>query len=1676
MASADADVVIKLNVHDVQANAALTAFEARLKKLDSAGSGIGGHFDDLANKVDNFHDSLQEMDKTVNRLEGKSFKDLDKELGHKKRDFDRVDKSVNKTDRSMRQHTKSVDEHTSATKKGHDALKRAEKGASAFGAMIGRVGKFVKFAGIEFGVMSAAVGGLSLALKAGHLLLRAWQATLTGVGMAAGTAVAGLSAFLAATREYQYAMMLPRFKAAGTPLTGATNARSRMGAFVGDAQLAGAFSGKAINATFSGAMARGAKPTMDTRQMIKALSNFAIASGAPDKTLPGLVNAFAATSKTGGKLTADSYKEIASQSADVAKVFEELAGGPKELEKAIKAGKISVDDFMNAFREGKLKSVQPFLTALKDVDDTLIGRFKSGVTKIKERLIDLGTPIAEALKNPLADLERNLKVFVARIAPTLQRTFGDMFGGNSDLMDRFFRRLATMINESVPKIVTLGEKFRSGINWVKDFFGKIGDYIRSATTGAGTLWKNIIKPLGSEVLKTIDFAIKQFNSTINKTDGTSKNFADRIRDIGETVRGLVKGLATMKEVLAPIVDMFLKLLGAFKGLANNKLLGALLVTGLLGKKIGGGMPMTNRGRMKQMAQDMRETKNFFMDQKTTPVSGVPYLAGQPKPYTNVQKLQRTQGQQLINGNNRYVPVGAMMRAIAQDDADIIQRKLAGQPTGRIQKVGSTFLTGASLGMAGMPGQRKFGLTQYGNRKAQAVGYAAAEAERNVRLQRQIQRQQTQQATFARMTQGMYFDDEMGAYFKGNQPMPQKFGDHYLPQKIASQLKFDPVMNDYTFNGKLVDDKFYAKHGLTQDQAIQQYGGKTLAQMKQSARDELQQKRPQDDYVNRSRGLGRDAARDAGKEQAKAFNRESATKWAKSAGKQLGSMAPMAAGLAATYIGGIISSRADKTNQAKQAIGGGVAMAGQGAMMGAAFGPWGALAGGLIGGGIGAVTSWMNAGKARERRREEATNKAREYGTSLLVTNDRKSIDTQRAQNKRAIAALQAYGGKETDKKALEDDITRIMNAGDYDTRDTSGQSKADKYIRKRRHEMANIRSHKAFLDEEGIFGNFKQEDTIKHMNRLLEANKNLTAEDRAKGVGLTKEQVQTFQKYIDLQQEQDGVNKIAGKSLDERLAAEKELNKVDKELAAQAQRFDTNLQTLASSMGMSGDEAQDFANRMNIDLAKSFVTLDTVLQGLGYTTDKLANRATAAGRFLDEVLKTLEQPRKRIEADQRYDAVGQALFNTKKFSTSYEAQLAAADVVEAFVERQTAKRNNPNEAAYNMSAVDYMKNTQEGLESLLKDYADSPFADKNALSQLQELVYGSSPFRPKGMNDADYALMVGLGGGQMPGQGGGVGGIVQKNMGTFSGRLATDEQFATGLNEQIKKLTDDAVKAYQASVDQLTNMGKVDEAKNLSPEAFIQNAYNKLNVDNNPLFKGINMDEKARTALKGYIISGMEEGANGLDTAFKTGAADIASALSKVTLSVKGQISGTLTSSTGDTMTVNATLGSSGGGVGGGSPSSVDNYAYGINYGNAADTRTSRFGRTMAAHNMFNGMLPGKRTITSGIRDFNLGSPSSDHRFGRAYDLVGDNLGQYANMVNDSGGFAEFHGSAGSRHLHVVPPIGDSASPAGGGGGGTYTQVYNINVSAGGGADADAIADAVHAKIKKLQQSDAERR
>jgi len=153
--------------------------------------------------------------------------------------------------------------------------------------------------------------------------------------------------------------------------------------------------------------------------------------------------------------------------------------------------------------------------------------------------------------------------------------------------------------------------------------------------------------------------------------------------------------------------------------------------------------------------------------------------------------------------------------------------------------------------------------------------------------------------------------------------------------------------------------------------------------------------------------------------------------------------------------------------------------------------------------------------------------------------------------------------------------------------------------------------------------------------------------------------------------------------------------------------------------------------------------------------------------------------------------------------------------------------------------------------------------------------------------------------------------------------------------------------------------------------------------------------------------------------------------------------------------------------------------------GQIGDTTTSKLSQTMARHQAMDGQLTGKRSVTSSWRNFNLGSSNSDHITGRAYDLVGQNLGKYATMIHANGGFAEFHGNMAERHLHVVPGpvpgVGDKSVPAMST---TYASLanspaagpgnYTININ-GANASPEAIANMVVARLDDRERKYRER-
>lgn len=113
--------------------------------------------------------------------------------------------------------------------------------------------------------------------------------------------------------------------------------------------------------------------------------------------------------------------------------------------------------------------------------------------------------------------------------------------------------------------------------------------------------------------------------------------------------------------------------------------------------------------------------------------------------------------------------------------------------------------------------------------------------------------------------------------------------------------------------------------------------------------------------------------------------------------------------------------------------------------------------------------------------------------------------------------------------------------------------------------------------------------------------------------------------------------------------------------------------------------------------------------------------------------------------------------------------------------------------------------------------------------------------------------------------------------------------------------------------------------------------------------------------------------------------------------------------------------------------------------------------------------MPG-HTITSGHRSHGLGSGRSDHRHGRALDIIGPRLPDYAAAVRAAGGYAAFHGAGSGRHLHVVPRTAHNVN-----GGAVHTSTYHVRVEVNNPASGLDVSAEVAAGLRRAERDRDER-
>ena len=515
--------------------------------------------------------------------------------------------SVSKLEKHLAGLEKQQVRNVSSWHKHASALHTASRASHVLKAAGGSLAKMMKWGSIEFGAMTAVLGGLKLALVAGRAVMKAFHSGMLALGGAAGVAVAALSGVLGVMRELAVAKMMPQFKSVygmTPPGSGPENTRYRsdnalVGRTMKDKRF-GMFSDAALQQTMSAQLGAGQQVGGAFRSQLARLGDF---TGGDEKSLIALNEAMAKGAKA-GKITTDVYALLAQGSPAVAAAFEEMAGGADKAEGAAANGSISFASFHKTLMDGKLKSLEPYNGALNEINNTAVGKFKSGIRVIKEQLTEVSQvsanvlygsgekmSIVDAIKAPIDSVIITLSSTITAITPILQQLAPKMFNGVGGAVNGMSEMLIRNIVPGMQWLSTFGVTVNGWIGTIRGFFTSLGSYLEEATGPFDRIMDTVLKPFMSLVGYAINQAIMGFGGALDKNGKALASWGESFITIKALVKGVFEAIGSVKAVLTPIVTVILQIFGVFGkmlavpiiGMFGKLAIGGLLLYGVFGK-------------------------------------------------------------------------------------------------------------------------------------------------------------------------------------------------------------------------------------------------------------------------------------------------------------------------------------------------------------------------------------------------------------------------------------------------------------------------------------------------------------------------------------------------------------------------------------------------------------------------------------------------------------------------------------------------------------------------------------------------------------------------------------------------------------------------------------------------------------------------------------------------------------------------------------------------------------------------------------------------------------------------------------------------------------------------------------------------------------------------------------
>lgn len=433
----------------------------------------------------------------------------------------------------------------------------AGKMISMYGKLLGVVNKLAM---ISLPLMAGAMSAISLAFKMGTYFVKMYKAAMSSMASAVGVAYVAITTLLAAQREFAAVQNSPAYaKGALTTNDRFVAAGQAMSMFVGNSQLA-VVSAKSLQSSFT------------TLSKVEPITG---------KTTAAFTSLMDVVAGSGGDLDKGSEK-LAEFLAQVQKKGT-LAGGAqaaKELgpdfEKIVKEasalGIKTSDEFLKAAAEGKLGETfaTKYAGTLDALNNTVMGRFKTAVSSIKEQLTDLGGEYLGETGGAISRLQGIISTFITRLSYVMQSfDVSGKMGSALDMVEKGADKMIVLMNKYLGSSPSIFGFLGNSFNSIGDAFDAMQDWMRQFQKAGEAINKYFFGPLFSALGSSFTGSMQDLAGVIESNGPVIESFANQIAKTltaigkyGDVVRKLFIGAMPALQLLLKVVEMF------FTGLAK----------------------------------------------------------------------------------------------------------------------------------------------------------------------------------------------------------------------------------------------------------------------------------------------------------------------------------------------------------------------------------------------------------------------------------------------------------------------------------------------------------------------------------------------------------------------------------------------------------------------------------------------------------------------------------------------------------------------------------------------------------------------------------------------------------------------------------------------------------------------------------------------------------------------------------------------------------------------------------------------------------------------------------------------------------------------------------------------------------------------------------------------------